>query len=86
MTRIVSAAIRVGDMIASMPAPARHGHVLRPLCELNNEICVQPEDYGFLTDAGKFVDRGEAKRIAREAGQLLPRCSPRDELFSEDVW
>lgn len=86
MTRIVAVAVLVGKMIASEPAPARHGHVIRALYELNHEICVQPDEFGFLTDDGMFAGRQEAKEIARAAGQLLPRHSPSDELFSEDVW
>lgn len=45
---------------------------------------------GFVTDAGRFVDRKQGMKIAVAADQLLPlpgdakRSHP--ELFSEDVW
>jgi hypothetical protein len=47
---------------------------------------------GFLTNAGRFVDRAEGAQIAAAAGQILPvgalrgrRVDPKH-LFSEDVW
>ena len=47
---------------------------------------------GFLTDNNTFVDRYEAFKIARAAGQLLPEAKEEykdkiiTRLFSEDVW
>ena len=82
--RIISVACRMGDLILSAPAPARHGHVLRAArCE--------PGDQGFLTSEGRFVDRKEAYRIARASGQPWvrmegPEYYQGDELYSEDVW
>lgn len=43
-------------------------------------------EQGFLTNEDDFVDRVEAKKIAREADQLLDRASPLKYLFSEDLW
>ena len=43
-------------------------------------------EQGFITEGGKFVGRQEAKIIAREAGQLLPRASDSILLFSEDIY
>jgi len=86
MRKIVSAAVRLGPTIISAPPPARHHHLVNALSGLSAQIVVQPEDQGFLTNEGQFVQRVEARKIAEGAGQLLPRQSNLDELFSEDVW
>lgn len=85
-SRVVAVAIRVGDMIATQPAPARHADILAMLYNLNRTLVVRPSGQGFLTDAGEFVDRKQARRIAVDADQLLPRHHPGPELYSEDVW
>lgn len=42
---------------------------------------------GFLTSADRFVDRAEAARIARAAGQVNPvLVAESDELISEDLY
>lgn len=43
-------------------------------------------EQGFETNLRPFVDRKEAKIIARNADQLLDRASKLNILFSEDVW
>lgn len=43
-------------------------------------------EQGFETNLRPFVDRKEAKKIARNADQLLDRASKLNILFSEDVW
>lgn len=82
--RIISVAISTFGIIASLPAPARHGDVVRKLHDFNPTL-VQPEDQGFLTSAGRFVNRREAAHIALETGQLEKLHSP-PHLFSEDLW
>ena len=82
---IVAAAIRYREVAISQPRPARHGHIIRWMADLGLDV-VQPEDQGFTTSDGRFVDRVEARRIAVDAGQLLPNARSHDELFSEDVW
>ncbi len=84
---IISAALKVGGLIISMPAPARHGDLLKPLYEhLECQFVVQPNEQGFLDSQGVFREREQAKHIARDAGQLLPIASPSKDLFSEDLW
>lgn len=48
----------------------------------------QSTEQGFLTDAGRYVNREEALAIARSAGQLEGRTKHRPEhlLMSEDLW
>lgn len=41
---------------------------------------------GFLTNKGRFVDRKEAWRIARSAGQIDDNGGYNSELFSEDLY
>ena len=41
---------------------------------------------GFLTSAGRYVDRTEAAVIAKASGQPLLRSPGVDFLTSEDVW
>ena len=90
--RIVAAALRNGLLVLSAPAPCRHHHVIHTAYSAGMETA--HFEQGFLTSAGRFVDRVEAMRIALSADQLVP---PRDadgipytrkhrELFSEDVW
>jgi len=43
-------------------------------------------EQGFITSAGRYVDRVEALRIATEAGQLIAKHRPEDLLMSEDLW
>jgi hypothetical protein len=46
-------------------------------------------EQGFLTSRGVFVDRYEALKIAEAAGQLnryRPKTSPKNMLFSEDLY
>lgn len=41
---------------------------------------------GFVTSEGRFVDRREALKIAREAAQIVAKTEPANRLFSEDLW
>lgn len=85
---IVAAALKVDNLIVSAPPPARH-HTL--LFALHNTYGkrgprVGPSDQGFVTSAGRFVQRDEAARLAVAAGQILkPKFQP-NALFSEDLW
>lgn len=72
------------------PKPQRHGGLMQEMIE--DWGCEPPVvgEEGFLTSAGRFVNRKEALVLARAAGQLRRRKQPGDydgdELFSEDVW
>jgi hypothetical protein len=86
---IESAALKLGNLIISMPRPARHHNIIH---ELFREHGIRGGEFqGFLTSEGKFVDREEAWQIAFYAGQLKDkdwhqhaRMCPH--LFSEDIW
>ena len=82
--RIVSVAIRVNGLIMSLPAPARHFHVLKAMPQQWARK-VLPNQQGFMTDDGQWHGREASLAIARAAGQLLKPTTHR-ELFSEDLW
>jgi hypothetical protein len=81
--RIVAAALRKGELVFSLPRPARHGHIGKQMAEQGIDA-ITP-DQGFLTSEGRYVDRLTAVTIAIEAGQIdAPKWPP--DLYSEDLW
>ena len=86
MTTIDRAAIRlINGNIKSLPRPYRHPDIL---LSINFEDAVGKVE-GFLTDAGEFVNRKEAYKIAKAAGQILPQEDYEgrpNELYTEDMW
>ena len=95
--RIAAAALLLGDTIFFLPPPARHIDVARHIWgERGCYFYLTQEVQGFVTDTGLFVDREEGHKIAKAAGQLIPRkggyrdgeINDRDgsHLFSEDLW
>lgn len=86
---IVAAALRIGNLILSVPRPGRHHDVFRAAHEAGLPLGYREQ--GFVTSTGRFVDRRKARLIAEAAGQLLPvddlgAVRQHPELFSEDVW
>lgn len=76
---IVAAAIEQGGIVFSLPRPARHHDII---LTLPSRIRGRQ---GFVTDAGRFVDRWEARGIAVASGQVvMPMHATL--LFSEDLW
>lgn len=75
---IVAAAVKIGQVVLSMPAPKRHHDVLRGLHALYEDRkrhthTYEQEVQGFLTDTGEFLDRQEAMKHALASGQGTPR-------------
>ena len=92
--KIIAAAIKYGDLVFHMPAPHRHHDIFRELerCKIGR---MTAPTQGFMTSAGRFVDRYIGRTIAAAANQLIAsdkdakgvpfvRISP--QLYSEDVW
>ena len=77
--RIEQSAILVNDCIYT---GKRHSDAISSAAEKTGMKPVRGEQ-GFVTNAGRFVSRKEAAKIAFEAGQTEKL---EDELFSEDVW
>lgn len=80
--RIVAAAIKRDDVVYTLPAPARHNDVIRMMVEQGVPPPISHKQ-GFVTSAGRFVDRTEAADIAYEAKQIPAFVNL---LMSEDVW
>lgn len=73
--------------VATLPSPLRHCHVMAAICGLFPDNRDSLATQGFVTDAGRYVDRYEAAQIAIAAGQIDERdLSPTGQLFSEDLW
>jgi hypothetical protein len=57
---------------------------------LRDGVCEAPfpggKDQAFLTSEGKWVDRKEALKIARESGQCIRKCGDPNNLYSEELW
>lgn len=49
------------------------------------EVSEKPEDQGFYTSTGRFVDRFEAYKIAKESGQI-EIDDEKTILYSEDLY
>lgn len=84
--KITAAACGFAGRIYSMPAPASHKDILCAMMQVG-AYPVMAEDEGFLTSAGRFVNRREAARIAKLAGQIVaPIEGPGDILTTANVW
>lgn len=86
--RIAAAAVIFEGLVCVLPPPARHHTLLHIISrDLRPDSgVIGPDAQGFVTDAGRFVDRETARKIAEDAGQLLPTAISSKALYSEDVW
>lgn len=93
--RITTAAVRLNRLIFHMPRPYRHSDIVAAAFTQGARGASIAGQQGFLTNAGRFVDRVEARQIAERADQIL--ANERDakgvpfkrihpELFTEDLW
>lgn len=71
-------------VIATLPRPARHHHILHTMWELLPGSHLH--DQGFLTTTGRHVDREEGARLAVGAAQVQEQSLRAGHLFSEDLW
>jgi hypothetical protein len=91
---IATAAIMHKGRPYHVDRPGRHHDVIRLLDKLFPGDAPFTGAQGFMTNAGRFVDRYEAAKIATAAGQILPfqnggLVATRENverLFSEDMW
>lgn len=83
---ITQAAIRYNGKIYTLPRPKRHHDIIHHMAGLGfGPECMH--DQGFITNHGIFVDRIEAKKIAREANQFVSTyLYGYEKLYSEDIW
>lgn len=83
---IVAAAIRTPDgEVFTVPAPARHHHIIIDIVKARGEYSAAFEQ-GFVTNRGDFVRRLPAAFIADRAGQLKRGLTAPPHLYSEDLW
>lgn len=84
--RVVKAAILINGEPFSVEPPGRHHDVIRTYAEGvdgKRRRFPQSSPQGFMTSAGRFVERAEAARLAFAAGQIKDE---RQTLYSEDLW
>lgn len=85
--RIAAAALRVDGEVWTLPPPARHCHLVDAWSSAHwrdgQPGRIGPHEQGFVTTAGRFVDRMVAASVAFAAGQTE---TPRPQLYSEDLW
>lgn len=86
--KIISAAIKQGNITYSLGRPLRHHHIFRMYGKEINKDMERGGDHtqGFMTSLGRFVDRKEGLRIAKEQNQIIEKHPCFDELYSEDMW
>lgn len=82
---IERAAIKRGMKIFDVPRPGRHHDVINLMRDRGYDLAAC-ERQGFTTSSGRFVNRREAMKIAKAAGQLIAEPRYRDTLFSEDIF
>lgn len=58
----------------------RHGDIISKFKEE-----VNPNNQGFYTSKGRYINRKEAMKLAKENGQILSK-SFSDDLYSEDIY
>lgn len=63
----------------------RHGDCFNIVHKLCPNKYINQDEQGFLTSSGRFADRIEAKKIAKQADQLI-RESVFSKLISEDIY
>jgi hypothetical protein len=84
MVKVDAAAILIGSVCYSVPAPGRHHHIIHLLADKGFKTPIRGKQ-GFLLSSGDFATRKEAGRIAIAAGQITKLNWPPD-LYSEDLW
>lgn len=79
--RILHAAVK--DKNGTIFTGKCHSDCFRNIAFTGFQRSQKPEDQGFVTDKGRFVERGVAAKIAFRAGQIKEAKSL---LYSEDLW
>lgn len=82
---IKAAAIKSSNgKIFSVERPGRHHDVIALMAKLGHKKPLGIQ--GFITDKGKFVDRIEGLKIAKDNNQIIKKNGNAKMLFSEDLW
>ena len=84
METILLAAIMTSEHnVATVLRPGRHCDIIHHLARSGFKTPISGKQ-GFLTSAGRFVGRCEAKDIAIKSGQVTE--TEFSQLYSEDLW
>ena len=86
--RILCAAIQIRKSKDGEPIVIggyRHCDCFRTASKLGYMAYIDQDEQGFITSKGRFVDRKEAKQIAKQANQLI-RLTDFKHLISEDIY
>lgn len=83
---IARAAIVIEGKPWSVPRPGRHHDVIRLWARQTGRRLPAGSVQGFLTDAGRFLDRDAALVHARETRQIMRPALLGSVLTSEDLW
>lgn len=85
---VMQVACKTGDLIYTMPKPARHNNIMNLAKRAGLDSQFQPDEQGFLLSDGSFADREEAYKVAKAAGQPWRRKPEihSEHLFTEDLW
>lgn len=62
----------------------RHPEIMMTIREIYSDSYISQDMQGFFTDTGVFLNREDAKKHAKECGQLKLEFSKT--LTSEDLW
>ncbi len=85
MSEITGVALIATDgTMWTLPPPYRHGDIIFILAGRGHKTPIKGEQ-GFVLNDGKFINREDALKLARDNGQLLKEHNPKY-LFSEDLW
>lgn len=86
---IIGVAIKHNDLVACLPKPNRHHHVITYMVDtlgIDPPVGHQGKDgQGFYLSNGEYLNRYDARTLAIETGQCETPDHAR-ELFSEDLW
>lgn len=89
--RLTHVAVRFGGEIYSLPQPNRHSHVIRTITGADKNIdymsVYNEGEFGFLDEAGFFLNRKQAAVNAELHGQVKDASKIlQGALYSEALW
>jgi len=85
---ILGVAIKHGNICICLPKPNRHHHCIKyavKVLGLTPPIGIKSSSQGFYLADGKFLNRKQALKVAKEYNQLITK-NAKYYLFSEDLW
>ena len=84
LTVVAAAILGHDDKVWTLPAPARHHHIIKFMAESGEPTPINGEQ-GFVLNDGRFVMRKAGAYLALKNGQIKALKWP-PYLYSEDIW